>query len=166
MKVRRQLTIIFFLLFLVVVLVGSSLGPGSWIVKSSFAQKAKKAAQLTKPIAPADKKDASAQPIAGGSSTASRKPLTPPPPADEMDLTERSPAAYDASWDRDYPQDQRSKLLPFPDLRPGDIPPVKLYLYGGPGRTSYASLDDVANFKEFYERLSDQKPAVMKRWLE
>jgi len=79
-------------------------------------------------------------------------------------MTERSPAAYDPNWDRDYPQDQRKKLQPFPELRPGDIPPVKLYLYGGPGKSSYASVDDVADFKEFYDRLSKQKPAVMSRW--
>jgi cytochrome c peroxidase len=76
----------------------------------------------------------------------------------------KSPAAYDETWDREYPQDQRNRLLPFPDLKPGDIPPVKLYLYGGAAKTSYASVDDVGNFNEFYTRLSEQKPAVMARW--
>src|SRR2546425_53539 len=83
---------------------------------------------------------------------------------EDSQLTVKSPAAYDPNWDRDYPQDQRRQLMPFPNLRPGDITPVKLYLYGGPGASSFASVDDVADFRQFYERLSEQKPAVMARW--
>jgi len=87
------------------------------------------------------------------------------PSNEDNQLTPKSPAAYDPAWERsEYPQDQRSKLLPFPNLRPGDMPPVKLYMYGGPGPSSYASIDDVGDFSEFYKRLNDQKPAVMARW--
>jgi hypothetical protein len=93
------------------------------------------------------------------------KPAAPAPSTDENQLTPKSPAAYDPNWERtDYPQDQRTKLLAFPNLRPGDITPVKLYLYGGPGASSYASIDDVGDFSDFFKRLSDQKPAVMARW--
>jgi cytochrome c peroxidase len=84
---------------------------------------------------------------------------------EDNQLTPKSPAAFDPDWERaDYPQDQRNKLLAFPILRPGDITPVKLYLYGGAGATSFASVDDVADFDEFYTRLSGQKPKVMDRW--
>src|SRR2546429_466856 len=87
------------------------------------------------------------------------------PSMEDNQLTPKSPAAYDPNWERgEYPQDQRNKLLAFPNLRPGDITPVKLYLYGGPGASSYASIDDVGDFREFYTRLSEQKPAVMARW--
>ncbi|PYV40808.1 MAG: cytochrome C [Acidobacteria bacterium] len=75
-------------------------------------------------------------------------------------------AAYAPDWERPYPQYQPvgSQLLPFPDLRPGDITPTDLYRYGGSGRTSFSSVDDVGDFKEFYNRLSQQKPKVMERW--
>jgi cytochrome c peroxidase len=39
-----------------------------------------------------------------------------------------------------------------------------LYRYGKPGSSTYASIDDVGDFSEFYKRLSDQKPVVMERW--
>jgi cytochrome c peroxidase len=75
-------------------------------------------------------------------------------------------AAYNSDWERPYPQYQviGKELLPFPDLRPGDITPTDLYRYGGPGRSSFASVDDVGDFDEFYRRLSQQKPKVMGRW--
>ena len=77
-----------------------------------------------------------------------------------------TPAAYDPDWERPYPQYQRvgKDLLPYPKLRPGDITPTDLYRYGGPGTTSFASIDDVEDFNEFYNRLSKQKPEVMARW--
>jgi hypothetical protein len=168
-RLRRQLTVVFFLLFFAVSLVGLSLDSGSWLVRNGLAQKPRK------PTTPTPTSVAAQSDMAGAKKevldhTRGNPPkrvdtITPPPAAEEMGLTEKSPAAYDATWDRDYPQDQRKKLLAFPDLRPGDIPPVKLYLYGGaPGKTSYASIDDVANFNDFYTRLSEQKPAVMARW--
>src|SRR6185295_438145 len=105
-----------------------------------------------------------AQSTKDAKAVAAVKPSTnaPEPSAGENQLTPKSPAAYDPNWERgEYPQDQRNKLLAFPSLRPGDMTPVKLYLYGGPGASSYASIDDVADFSEFYKRLSDQKPRVM-----
>jgi hypothetical protein len=157
-RLRGQLSVIFFLLFLAITLVGLSFEPRSWLVANSLAQKKSEPSKAT---VVADK-NALDHAVGNTANSVATKPSTAPP--EEMGMTERSPAAYDSKWDRDYPQDQRKKLLAFPDLRPGDIPPVKLYLYGGSGRSSYASVDDVANFKEFYERLSEQKPAVMARW--
>ncbi len=83
-------------------------------------------------------------------------------------LTPKSPAAYDPDWKRGYPQYQPvgRDLTPFPVLRPGDIPPVDLYRYGGAGVSSYASVADVPDFDEFYRRLSEQKPRVIARWKE
>lgn len=168
-RLRRQLTVVFFLLFLAVSLVGLSIDSGSWLVRNSSAQKSRKVTEPASTGVPAQSDlpqgKQAALDHARGNPSKRVDTMTPPPAAEEMELTEKSPAAYDGTWDRDYPQDQRKKLLAFPDLRPGDIPPVKLYLYGGaPGKTSFASVDDVANFKEFYERLSEQKPAVMARW--
>ncbi|MEK6280816.1 MAG: cytochrome C [Acidobacteriota bacterium] len=158
-RLRRQLTFIFFLLFSAIALVGLPLEQREWLVGNSSAQKKSEPSKAT---IVADKKTELDHVIGNTPNGAATRPSTAPP--EEMGMAERSPAAYDSTWDRDYPQDQRKKLMAFPDLRPGDIPPVKLYLYGGVGRSSYASIDDVADFKEFYERLSKQKPAVMARW--
>jgi cytochrome c peroxidase len=157
-RLRRLCSVSLFLFFLAVLLVGSSFAPETWLVSS--AQQGKKAVEPTRDTPPAAKNDDHAR----GNAAAPTRKKSSAPPAEELELTSRSPAAYDEDWDREYPQDQRKKLLPFPELRPGDIPPVKLYLYGGPAKSSYASIDDVGNFNEFYTRLSDQKPAVMARW--
>src|SRR6185503_20141013 len=135
-RLRRLFGVSFFLFILAALLVGSSFGPEAWLVRSSAQQTRTEGHANKSATAPAPKKSSA-------------------PRAEEMELAGKSPAAYDEDWDRDYPQDQRKKLLPFPDLRPGDIPPVKLYLYGGPAKSSYASVDDVANFNEFYARLSE-----------
>jgi cytochrome c peroxidase len=76
--------------------------------------------------------------------------------------------AVERDWQRPYPQFQPvgKTLLPYPKVRPGDITPTDLYRYGGAGATSYASIDDVDNFEDFYARLSQQKPKVMARWKE
>ena len=157
-RIRRLFSLSLFLFFLAALLVGTSLGPGSWLVNSS-AQQNKKPAEPAQTLSTANNKD-----HAPGTATTTAPKKTSAPRPEEMELTGKSPAAYDENWDREYPQDQRKKLLPFPELRPGDIPPVKLYLYGGPAKSSYASVDDVANFNEFYTRLSEQKPTVMARW--
>lgn len=160
-RLRRQLGVVFFLGFLVFTLVGLSFSPGAWGLTNSSAQGTKKKVEPIKGTAAAEKRRVpegsivNADPAATVPSTTSRG---------DNQLTVKSPAAFDPNWDRDYPQDQRRKLLPFPNLRPGDITPVKLYLYGGPGASSYASIDDVGDFSEFYKRLSEQKPAVMARW--
>ena len=144
-RLRRLFSMSFFLFFLAALLVASSFGPGSSLISSSAQQKRNEGHASKSATAPATKKSSAPLP-------------------EEMELTVKSPAAYDEDWEREYPQDQRKKLLAFPDLRPGDIPPVKLYLYGGPAKSSYASIDDVGNFTDFYTRLSEQKPAVMARW--
>ena len=153
---RRQLTVIFFLLFVAMALVGLPMEHREWLVGNSSAQKKSEPGKAPpakatpgKATVVADKKTELDHPAGTTPNPATTKPSTAPP--EEMGMAERSPAAYDSTWDRDYPQDQRKKLMAFPDLRPGDIPPVKLYLYGGGGRSSYASIDDVADFKEFYE---------------
>jgi len=162
-RLRRLFGVSFFLFFLAALLVGSSFAPEAWLVSSSAQQQNKKASEPARetPQTPTPAKN---DDHAHSSATAPGTKKTSAPPAEELELTGKSPAAYDEDWDREYPQDQRKKLLPFPELRPGDIPPVKLYLYGGPAKSSYASVDDVGNFNEFYARLSEQKPAVMARW--
>ncbi|HVI69968.1 MAG TPA: hypothetical protein VM656_00605, partial [Pyrinomonadaceae bacterium] len=162
-RLQRQLVTIIFLFCVAFALV--CLGPESWPVIDSSAQETnqtRKPAEPANTTAQADKKGLSEHTRSNPTTPATTKPSTEPP--GDLGLTERSPAAYDPNWDRDYPQDQRKKLQPFPELRPGDIPPVKLYLYGGPGKSSYASIDDVGDFKDFYDRLSEQKPKVMARW--
>src|ERR1051325_3887884 len=158
-RLRRLFGVSFFLFFLAALLVGSSFGPEAWLVRGS-AQQSKKASEPTRGTPKAPKHDEHAN----ASATAPAPKRSSARPAEEMELAGRSPAAYDEDWDREYPQDQRKKLLPFPDLRPGAIPPVKLYLYGGTAKSSYASIDDVGSFNDFYARLSEQKPAVMARW--
>jgi len=83
-------------------------------------------------------------------------------------ITPDSPAARNSEWEKPYPQYQAvgKELLQYPNLRPGDITPTDLYRYGGFGPTSYASVDDVEDFQEFYGRLSRQKVQVMGRWKE
>jgi cytochrome c peroxidase len=160
-RLRRQLVTIIFLLCVAFALV--CLGPESWSVINSSAQdQTRKPAEPANTTAQADKKGLSEHARSNPANPATTKPSTTPP--GDLGLTERSPAAFDPNWERDYPQDQRKKLQPFPELRPGDIPPVKLYLYSGPGKSSYASVDDVGEFKDFYDRLSEQKPRVMARW--
>src|SRR5579871_1051732 len=78
-------------------------------------------------------------------------------------LAADSRAAYDPGWDKPYPQYQPvgKVLKPCPVLKPGEICPQDLSVYGGAGRTSLASVDDVADFDEFYRMCAENKPAVM-----
>jgi cytochrome c peroxidase len=163
-KRLKQVKMVVSIMFVVFILAIFSFGPDGWLVKDSSAQGTKKKPMPVRGKAVADKNgttDRLAEP------TPTPVKSEPSAPArEDNQLTIKSPAAYDPEWDQtSYPQDQRRKLLPFPSLRPGDIPPVKLYLYGGAGASSYASIDDVGDFNEFYKRLSEQKPAVMSRWL-
>lgn len=77
-------------------------------------------------------------------------------------LAPESPAAHDPDWERPYPQYQPlgKVLQPCPTLKPGDICPQDLHVYGGAGRTSLASIDDVGNFDEFYKMCSQLKSKV------
>jgi hypothetical protein len=72
-------------------------------------------------------------------------------------------AVYNAQWDKPYPQYQPvgKDLKECPPLKVGDICPQDLSVFGGKGKTSFASLDDVANFDEFCEMCSKNKPKVM-----
>jgi cytochrome c peroxidase len=74
-----------------------------------------------------------------------------------------SPAAVAADWERAYPQYQPlgTVLKPFPTLRPGQMPPQELYRYGGRSPSSFASVDDVKDFEQFYRECLDMKPKVM-----
>lgn len=73
-----------------------------------------------------------------------------------------SPPAFDPDWNRPYQQFQPlgKVLLPFPRAVPGDIVPQELYRYGGAGRT-FAAVDDVPTFDEFYEMCVRRKSEVM-----
>jgi hypothetical protein len=61
--------------------------------------------------------------------------------------------AYDPKWDRPYPQYQPvgKVLQPCPTLKPGEICPQDVSVFGGARRTSLASIDDVGDFDEFYK---------------
>jgi hypothetical protein len=91
-------------------------------------------------------------------------------PETRDELAPDSAAAYDPNWERPYDQYQPlgKVLKPYPRLGPGDLlrdengkPTLELYRYGGPGYSSYASIDDVGDFGDFYARLSGQKPLLM-----
>src|SRR4051794_3610764 len=77
-------------------------------------------------------------------------------------LSPDTPAAYDPDWEKPYPQYQPvgKALQPFPVLKPGDAPPQDLSGFGGAGRTSLSSVDDVASFAEFYRMCAANKPKV------
>jgi cytochrome c peroxidase len=77
-------------------------------------------------------------------------------------LAADSQAAYDPNWARAYPQSQPvgKALQPCPVLKPGEICPQDLSVYGGAGRTSFASVDDVADFGEFYRMCAANKAKV------
>jgi cytochrome c peroxidase len=72
-------------------------------------------------------------------------------------------AAYDPNWDKPYPQYQPPGrvLQPLPALKAGEPCPQDLSVYGGAGRTSLASVDDVADFDEFCRMCSENKPKVV-----
>jgi len=72
-------------------------------------------------------------------------------------------AAYDPDWERSYPQYQPvgTVLKPMPDLKPGELCPQDISIYGGAGRSSYGSIDDVAVFGEFCRMCKEKKPRVM-----
>jgi cytochrome c peroxidase len=72
-------------------------------------------------------------------------------------------AAYDPDWERPYPQYQPvgRVLQPCPDLKPGEICPQDLCIFGGAGRSSYGSVEDVRDFAEFFRTCSANKPKVM-----
>jgi len=78
-------------------------------------------------------------------------------------LASDSSAAYDPNWDKAYPQYQPvdKMLKPVPNLKPGEIPPQDLWLFGGAGRTAYSAVDDVADFNTFFQMCSKNKPKVM-----
>lgn len=74
-----------------------------------------------------------------------------------------SQAAYTPDWERPYPQYQPvgEELRPFPELGPCDLAPQELYRYGGVGRSSLGSVDDVEDFDELYRHCSEMKPKAM-----
>jgi cytochrome c peroxidase len=78
-------------------------------------------------------------------------------------LAPESPAAYDPDWERPYPQYQPvgKALQPLPRLKPGELAPQDLSVFGGRGKTSLGSVDDVADFQEFYRMCTENKARVM-----
>jgi cytochrome c peroxidase len=86
-----------------------------------------------------------------------------PVPLQTPKLASDSAAAYDPNWEKAYPQYQPvgKVLKPCPPFKPGDICPQDLSVFGGAGKTSYSSVDDVANFEDFYRTCAANKPKVM-----
>jgi hypothetical protein len=72
-------------------------------------------------------------------------------------------AAYDPNWDKQYPQYQPAgkDLRAYPFLAPGELCPQDLSIFGGAGRTSFASVDDVRSFEEFFRMCVENRPKVM-----
>jgi cytochrome c peroxidase len=85
------------------------------------------------------------------------------PPRGGGKLAPDTAAAYDAAWEKPYPQFQPvgKRLKPCPSLKPGEPCPQDLWHFGGAGRTSFASVDDVADFNEFFRMCEKNKPKVM-----
>jgi cytochrome c peroxidase len=155
MKTNRvKLSIL--VIFLGIGLAGINFKPSSWLASMASAQESKKLAE----------KASAAGPV--GTPTPINRDGRAAPASGNDRLMPDSPAAYDPDWERPYLQYQPvgKELKAFPRLRPGDITPTDLYSYGGPGASSFASVDDVGDFNEFYQRLSEQKPKVMARWKE
>ena len=48
-----------------------------------------------------------------------------------------------------------------PDLKPGELAPQDVSIYGGAGRSSYGSIDDVADFDQFCSMCKENKHRVM-----
>lgn len=91
------------------------------------------------------------------------KQQTPSRPRTGTHLSPDTAAAYDPNWDRPYPQYQPvgDVLQPMPKLKAGELCPQDLSVFGGPGRTSYSSVDDVVDFDEFCRMCKENKPRVM-----
>ncbi|HEY7427795.1 MAG TPA: hypothetical protein VH682_26425, partial [Gemmataceae bacterium] len=92
----------------------------------------------------------------------SRGQTPEPPRRNATKLLPDTAGAFAPDWEKPYPQYQPvdKVLQPCPTLKPGEICPQDLYVYGGAGRTSLASIDDVGNFDEFCKRCSENKPKV------
>lgn len=78
-------------------------------------------------------------------------------------LAPESSPAYDPNWDKPYAQYQPvgKALQPCPALKPGDMAPQDLSIFGGAGKSSFASVDDVGSFHDFYRLCTENKPRVM-----
>jgi len=102
-------------------------------------------------------------PTRGDERTKTKGDQPPTRPSAGSHLAPDTAAAYDPDWERSYPQYQPvgKVLKPMPDLKPGELCPQDLSVYGGAGRTSYSSIDDVGNFEEFCRMCSQNKPRVM-----
>jgi hypothetical protein len=102
-----------------------------------------------------------------GTSNGAERRSTSKTPAGEAPVGQHFPpetaAAYDPDWERPYPQYQPvgKVLQPCPKLVPGEICPQDLSIFGGAGRSSFASVDDVASFGEFMRMCVQNKPKVM-----
>ncbi|MDR3632194.1 MAG: cytochrome B6 [Isosphaeraceae bacterium] len=90
--------------------------------------------------------------------------LATPAPAKKHKLLPDTPAAYAEGWEKPYPQYQKlgKDLQPCPVLKPGELCPQDLSIFGGAGASSFASVDDVKSFAEFFKMCSENKPRVMK----
>jgi cytochrome c peroxidase len=89
-------------------------------------------------------------------------PGTPAPPGIARKMAGDTRAAYDPDWDRPYLQYQPvgKALKPCPDFKPGEMCPQDLSVYGGAGKSSFASVDDVRDFDDFYRKCREMKPKV------
>lgn len=84
-------------------------------------------------------------------------------PQEGPKLLPDSPAAEVQDWQRPYPQYQPvgEVLRPFPVLGVGDPTPQDLYKYGGRARSTYFTIEEVADFAAFMKRSVERKPQIM-----
>src|SRR6266436_9282310 len=140
---REHIKLVVFLIFVTLGLGEVSFGPGGWPIVSTSAQDSKKTVGVVGTISG----QKSGKPDAAMSSIPAADDKKQEPAMEGDQLTPKSPAAFDPDWKRPYLQYQSVGkdlvLFPYPRLAPGDIPPVDLYRYGGPGASSYASVADV-----------------------
>ncbi len=97
------------------------------------------------------------------------KPTTAPSAAKKYHVDTKdvvlsdTPAAYDPTWKKKrYPQQADSRLKPFPNAKPGDIVPQRLYLFTGRSASSWGYVDNIVHFGTWYKQGVAQKAKVMK----
>src|SRR5262245_24772512 len=84
---------------------------------------------------------------ARGASPAAPASVPAPAPKLTLRVSPDAPAVYAPDWDKAYPQYQPlgKVLQPCPPLKAGEIPPQDLSVFGGAGKSSYSSVDEVGN---------------------
>jgi cytochrome c peroxidase len=110
---------------------------------------------LIRDLAPMSRGD-SGGPAPAADATARKAPIG-------QRLAADTAAAYNPDWKRPYPQAATlgKDLEQCPPMKPGEICPQDLWPFGGAGKSSFGSVDDVGSFEEFFRMCSANRPKVM-----